>query len=159
MADPVITSTDIQNRYQKLYTYLMNFLWDFDVFEKIAELEISIFDTFPDKDNMLKCLKELQYKIKDTYEDLTDNDDPGFEDAFKALQKSIDDYDPDNALVELYSVEQPVELPDDTDEEDTEVFHMGDIQLRHLDENDEVEENDEVIEEEPDRLANPFEEE
>lgn len=159
MSNTVITSTDIQNKYQKLYTYLMDFLWDFDVFEKIAELEISIFDTFPDKDNMLKCLKELQYKIKDTYEDLTDNDDPRFEDAFKALQKSIDDYDPDNALVELYSVEQPVELPDDTDEEDTEVFHMGDIQLRHLDENDEVEENDEVIEEESDRLANPFEEE
>lgn len=158
MADSVITSTDIQNRYQKLYTYLMDFLWDFDVFEKIADLEISIYDTFPDKDNMLKCLKELQYEIKDTYEDLAENDDPGFEDAFKALQKSIDDYNPDNALVELYSVEQSVELPDDTDEEDTEVFRMGNIQHRHLDENDEVEENDEVIEE-PDRLANPFEEE
>ena len=158
MADKQITSTDIQNRYQKLYTYLMDFLWDFDVFEKIADLEISIYDTFPDKDNMLKCLKELQYEIKDTYEDLAENDDPGFEDAFKALQKSIDDYVPDNALVELYSVEQPVALPDDTDEEDTEVFRMGNIQHRHLDENDVDEENDEVIEE-PDRLANPFEEE
>ena len=158
MADPVITSTDIQNKYQKLYTYLMDFLWDFDVFEKIADLEISIYDTFPDKDNMLKCLKELQYEIKDTYEDLAENDDPGFEDAFKSLQKSIDDYDPDNALVELYSVEQPVLLPGDSDEEDTEVFRMGDIQHRHLDENDVVEENDEVVEE-PDRLANPFEEE
>lgn len=159
MADKQITSTDIQNRYQKLYTYLMDFLWDFDVFEKIADLEISIYDTFPDKDNMLKCLKELQYEIKDTYEDLAENDDPGFEDAFNALQKSIDDYDPDNALVELYAVEQPVGLPDDTDEEDTEVFRMGNIQHRHLDENDVVEENDEVIEEEPDRLSNPFEEE
>lgn len=159
MADKQITSTDIQNKYQKLYTYLMDFLWDFDVFEKIAELEISIYDTFPDKDKMLKCLKELQYEIKDTYEDLTDNDDPGFEDAFRALQKSIDDYDPDNVLVELYSVEQPVELPNDTDEEDTEVFRMGDIQHRHLAKNDVDEENDEVIEEEPDRLANPFEEE
>ena len=159
MSNQVITSTDIQNKYQKLYTYLMDFLWDFDVFEKIEELEISIFDTFPDKDKMLKCLKELQYEIKDTYEDLAENDDPGFEDAFNALQKSIDDYDPDNALVELYSVEQPVELPDDTDEEDTEVFRMGNIQHRHLDENDVVGENDEVIEEEPDRLANPFEEE
>ncbi len=158
MADKQITSTDIQNKYQKLYTYLMDFLWDFDVFEKIAELEISIFDTFPDKDNMLKCLKELQYEIKDTYEDLAENDDPGFEDAFNALQKSIDDYNPDNALVELYSVEQPVELPDDTDEEDTEVFRIGNIQHRHLDENDVDEENDEVVEE-PDRLANPFEEE
>lgn len=158
MADKQITSTDIQNKYQKLYTYLMDFLWDFDVFEKIADLEISIYDTFPDKDNMLKCLKELQYEIKDTYEDLAENDDPGFEDAFKALQKSIDDYAPDNALVELYSVEQPVELPNDTDEEDTEVFRMGNIQHRHLDENDVDEENDEVIEE-PDRLANPFEEE
>ena len=67
MADKQITSTDIQNKYQKLYTYLMDFLWDFDVFEKIADLEISIYDTFPDKDNMLKCLKELQYEIKDTY--------------------------------------------------------------------------------------------
>ena len=158
MADQIVTSSDIQNNYQKLYTYLMDFLWDFDVFEKIAELEIAIFDTFPDKDKMLKCLQELQYDIKDTYEDLAENDDPGFEDAFEALQKSIDDYDPDNAIIELYAVEQPVALSGDSDEEDTEVFRVGDIQHRHLSENDVVEENDEVIDEEPDRLSNPFEE-
>ncbi len=158
MADTLITSVDIQAKYRKLYQFLMDYLWEYPTIEALANLEIACYKTFPDKGEMQEALKMLKQKIKTTYNELSEDDHPEFEDAFNALEKSIEDYDQNNALADLYSVV----ISEDTEEvveTDTEVFHMGDIQLRHLDENDEVEENDEVIEEEPDRLSNPFEEE
>ena len=135
----------------------MDYLWEYPTVEALANLEIACYKTFPDKEEMQEALKMLKQKIKTTYNELSKDDQPEFEDAVNALEQEIDEYDSENALAELYSVIIPEEMEDVV--ESTEVFRMGDIQHRHLDENDEVEENDEVIEEEPDRLSNPFEEE
>lgn len=158
MADPVITSSDIQNKYQKLYQFMMEFLWDYKVVETLANLEISCYKIFPDKEEMLKYIEDLRRNVEATYSELSEDDKPQFQEAFDSLSNMITAYSPDTAGVELYSVSEPVELPG-ASTEDKKVFKVGDIQLHHKSENDEVEENDEVIEEESDRLANPFEEE
>ena len=156
MTDKQITSIDIQAKYRKLYKFLMDYLWEYPTVEALANLEIACYKTFPDKEEMQEALKMLKQKIKTTYNELSEDDQPEFEDAVNALEQEIDEYDSENALAELYSVIVPEEMEDVV--ESTEVFRMGNIQHRHLDENDVVEENDEVIEEEPDRLTNPFEE-
>lgn len=158
MSNIVITSTDIQNKYQKLYQFMMDFLWEYKVVEALANLEISCYKMFPDKEEMSKYLHELNYGISATYSELSKEDEPKFKDTLNQLADAIDAYDPETAGAELYSVTEPVELPGAT-ESDKQVFEVGDIQLHHKSENDEVEENDEVIEKEPDRLSNPFEEE
>lgn len=157
MTDKQITSIDIQAKYRKLYKFLMDYLWEYPTVEALANLEIACYKTFPDKEEMQEALKMLKQKIKTTYNELSEDDQPEFEDAVNALEQEIDEYDSENALAELYSVIVPEEMEDVV--ESTEVFRMGNIQHSHLSENDVVEENDEVIEEEPDRLANPFEEE
>lgn len=158
MTDPVITSKDIQNKYQKLYQFMMEFLWDYKVVETLANLEISCYKIFPDKEEMLKYIEDLRRNVEATYSELSEDDKPQFQEIFDSLSNMITAYSPDTAGAELYSVSEPVELPR-ASTEDKKVFKVGDIQVTHKSENDEVEENDEVIEEEPDRLSNPFEEE
>ena len=153
MADLVtVTSSDIQIKYRKLYKFLMKFLWEYKVVESLANLEMAIYRTFPDKAEMQRYLLELQKGIKDTYNELSD-DEPEFEHAYSELEQSIDDYDPDNALVDLHSVVIPDEEVSEI-EETKEVFHAGDITKTAADDavNDAVEEN-----EEEDKLRNPFE--
>lgn len=160
MADiTVVTSSDIQAKYRKLYKFMMEYLWDFKVIESLANLEIACYKTFPDKEEMLNSLKELKVGISRTYSELSDDDKPEFEDTFNGLKTLIEKYDPETAGVDLYTVAEPVDIPQVDDNPTKEVFHAGDIQHHHSDENDEDAENDEVIEEKPNRLANPFEEE
>lgn len=158
--DQITTSVDIQNKYQKLYVFLMEYLWDYKVVEALANLEISCYKTFPDKDEMLKYLNELRRGIQATYNELSEDDEPEFEKAYTALEDAINSYVPETALVELYSVADPLVLSD-IEKDTKEVFKAGDIQLHQKSENDEIEENDEVIEEDEQstEIVNPFEEE
>ena len=157
--EQITTSVDIQNKYQKLYVFLMEYLWDYKVVEALANLEISCYKTFPDKDEMLKYLNELRKGIQATYNELSKDDEPEFEKAYTALENAINSYVPETALVELYSVANPLVLPD-MGKDTKEVFKVEDIQLHQKSENDEIEENDEVIEEDeqPTEIVNPFEE-
>lgn len=157
--EQITTSVDIQNKYQKLYVFLMEYLWNYKVVEALANLEISCYKTFPDKDEMLKYLNELRKGIQATYNELSKDDEPEFEKAYTALENAINSYVPETALVELYSVANPLVLPD-MGKDTKEVFKVEDIQLHQKSENDEIEENDEVIEEDeqPTEIVNPFEE-
>ena len=65
MSNTVITSSDIQVRYEKLYKFLMEYLWEFSVVQEIADLELAIFKRFPDKAEMQRCLNKL--KLSDNF--------------------------------------------------------------------------------------------
>lgn len=162
MSNDIITSKDIQNRYQKLYTFMMQYLWEYRVVESLANLEIACYRAFPDKDDMVKYLAELRRSISETYSELSEDDQPEFKDTFERFASAIEDYDSDNAEVELYAVSMPVELPG-ADNSAKKVFRIGDIELSNPDEDEDAEEDvgeeSEQLEESEDKLANPFEEE
>ena len=109
----LITSSDIQAKYEKLYSFLMQYLWEFGVVQKLANLEIAIFKRFPDQEEMLKCLQELEHSISYTYNELAEDDDAEFKKAFDALASAIEDFDQEKAGCELYSVEEVVDTPTD----------------------------------------------
>ena len=163
MADTAITSSDIQVRYEQLYKFLMEYLWEFKVVQALANLEISIFKRFPDKEEMARCLENLRRDIALTYNELNEDDEPDFKDAFDKLEEAIDAYD--NAGCELYAVQEVIDDPEDVEaSEDIEQFgefdsepkkkpfRFGDIE-KHSAEERRLQ--DEAIE----TLNNPFESE
>ena len=107
----VITSSDIQVKYEQLYQFLMDYLWEFHVVQSIANLELAIFKRFPDKDEMLRCLRELKLNISSTYNELAEDDEVDFRDAVDELEDTINAYE--DAGCELYSVEEVIDDPDD----------------------------------------------
>lgn len=113
MSNQVITSSDIQVKYEQLYKFLMDFLWEFPVVQDIANLEIAIFKRFPDKDEMLRCLRNLKHNISFTYNELAEDDDAEFKDAVDDLENTINEYE--DSGCELYCVEELIDDPEDID--------------------------------------------
>lgn len=157
--DTVVTSADIQVAYEHLYSILMDFLWEFHVVQDIANLEISIFQRFPDKEEMQRCLQKLKFEIQHTYNELAEDDETEFKDAVEDLEQVIEDYDEENTGCELYAVEEFVEVPKPvSSSEDIDIpegkhkFEIGDIKKT-------TKEERELQEEAANTLSNPFEEE
>jgi hypothetical protein len=156
MSKDNVTSLDIQNKYQKLYKFLMKFLWDYQTVEALANLEIECYKSFPDKDEMQKYLEDLKYRIKNTYNELTEDDEPEFEKTFKMLEKTIDDYDPETAQVAIYNT-VPVENTEEIKvNKKKEVFRFGDIEKSESEETED--ESEESRLESKEKITNPFEE-
>ena len=158
MSNKIITSSDLRVKYEALYEFLMQFLWEFEVVQDLAHLEIAIYQAFPDKDEMLRYLHELNRDISYTYNEMAEDDDEDFKKAFEDLSEAIDEYDPDNAGYELYSVEEVVDDPEDVVDasEDLDIsegkrkFKFGDITKT-------TKEERELLEEAARTLSNPFE--
>lgn len=159
MTKTMITSSDIQVKYEKLYEFLMDFLWEFQVVQSLANLEISIFKRFPDKDEMLKYLTELNRSISYTYNDLAEEDKAEFKEAYEDLETAINDFDGETAGCELYSVEEVIDSPDDVVDaaEEIEVSDTGKRKFE-FGEIKKLTKEEKALQEEAARtLENPFE--
>ena len=159
MADTLITSSDLQIKYEHLYKFLMNFLWEFPTVQSLANLEIAIFKRFPEQEEMLKCLNDLKVEISSTYNELAEDDEEEFKKTFDDLEKAIQNYDDENTGCELYAVEEVVDNPEDltaSDEIESSLekrkFRIGSI--KHT-----TKEERELQEEAANTLSNPFENE
>ena len=156
MSNTVITSSDIQVKYEKLYKFLMDFLWEFQTVQALANLEIAIFKRFPDKDEMIKCLSELKRSISFTYNEMAEDDEVEFKDAVEDLESAIENFEDPGC--ELYSVEEvltddEVDASSDIDIDDAsgkKKFKIGDITKT-------TKEERELQEEAIRTLENPFE--
>ena len=160
MSKEVITSSDIQVCYEHLYTFLMNYLWEFPVVQSLANLEIAIFKRFPSKDEMENCLRDLKLNISYTYNELANDDEPEFKEAFEELEEVIENFDDEKAGCELYSVEEVIDSPDDVVDASEDIdfdkkpgkrkFKFGNI----------ISPEEKALQEEAaNTLSNPFEEE
>ena len=156
MSKDLVTSSDLQVKYEHLYSFLMEYLWEFTTVQALADLEIAVFQRFPDKEEMLKCLRELKVKISSTYNELAE-DEEEFKETFEDLEQAIEDYDPENTGCELYAVEEFIDnTPDVTASDDMNIpegkrkFEFGEI--RKI-----TKEERELQEEAAHTLSNPFE--
>jgi hypothetical protein len=137
----------------------MDFLWEFEVVQDIANLEIAIFKRFPDKEEMLQCLHTLNQHISYTYKDLSQEEQTEFEESVKELEEAIENYDEENTGCELYAVEEVIDTPEKVKASDgieapegKRKFKIGDIKKR-------TKEEIELQEEAAKTLSNPFEDE
>jgi hypothetical protein len=159
MEKTLTTSADIQVKYEHLYKFLMNFLWEFPVVQSIAKLEMAIFKKFPDKDEMLTCLYNLKKDISYTYNELDQDDDPEFKKAMEDLENTIEDYDEENTGCELYAVNEVLEDPRDISASDDMTLPNGKKKFKIGNIKKVTKEERELQEEAARTLQNPFENE
>ena len=155
--DGVITSSDIQVKYEQLYKFLMEFLWEFQVVQSLANLEMAIFKRFPDKEEMADCLRRLNQSISYTYNELSEDDENEFKDAYEALETAIDEYDEENTGCELYAVEEVIDNPKDILSSDEMNMPNGKRKLKFGEIKKLTKEEKELQEEAARTLSNPFE--
>ena len=86
----MITSSEIQYAYNKLFIQMRLYVWDFSVVEKLVDLEISIYKAIPSIIDIKKCLKALKRDIWDTVK----ADETGeFKRAFTKLENLVEKED------------------------------------------------------------------
>lgn len=59
----MVSVKELQQEYNKLYIILREYVWPMYVVENLADLEISIYQAFPDKDLVLLFLNRLASNI------------------------------------------------------------------------------------------------
>lgn len=129
-----INSQDIQNVYMDFYTYMMKYLWNLKVVQNLANLEISIFQRFPDKDEMEKALNALEVEIKDTLNDEENPESKDFKEAFEVLKEYIEEYgDCGYNILNLKPAVNVEEVLEESEEDDGKL-HVGKIVKKEVEE-------------------------
>ena len=125
----IITSSDIQVAYTKLYACMMNYLWDFNTVKNLANLEIAIYKRFPDKEEMEKYINLLEHDIDDTFNNPEYSDSEDFKKRFNVLKDYIENYD--DTGYDIYTVESRLDLDaikgeaEEVDSEEANIFDEG----------------------------------
>lgn len=99
-------SVDFQNAYVDLYGYMRNYIWDLDVVEMLADVEVDTYDAFIDLEKLSRDFQKLYEEVKDVAKENDDEDLIKSADAFK---KMIDDAlaeDEPTAYLDLYKVQE-----------------------------------------------------
>lgn len=135
------SSVDIQVAYNDLFSNMRNYIWDLDVVEMLAEVEVDAYDAFVDKEKLQRDYQKLYTTVVDEARNNKDEDLEKAADAFKdIIEQSIEDKDP--AYFELYQVQETVDIPKEEKEEEEEGIMNEDIDkfLEDLENTEEAEE-------------------
>lgn len=84
----MITSKQIQAAYVKMYAQLRNYIWGFDTVERLANLEIEVYNSFPDLSKIQSTFNSLFMDIRTAYDE--DEELAKAVDAFKKVIESAD---------------------------------------------------------------------
>lgn len=101
----MICSVDFQNAYVELYTLMRNYIWDLDVVEMLADVEVAVYDAFIDIDKLNRCFQRLYPEVVDVAKD---NSDEEMQDSADAFKKMIDDAvaSDESAYMDLHRVQE-----------------------------------------------------
>ena len=105
----MLNSQELQNAYNWFYECMREYVWDMDVVEILAELEVGVYDAFPDKEKLVKTAERLEREIREFYKD-----DEDLEKSFTELKELIDS--DDRLYLPLYKVNE-VLVKEDNDED------------------------------------------
>lgn len=95
----MISATQFQNAYNDFYAELYRFIWEIQTVEKIADLEVSIYQVFPRIDEIERCYKALVQDIKST--DAWEDEE--LRESAQALEDLIHSDDVQNGDSDFYS--------------------------------------------------------
>lgn len=65
----MLSSLAVQQEYQKLYVQLRKYLWSFGTVEKIADLEVAVYQAIPTIKNIKDKFDKLKYSVSQTSKD------------------------------------------------------------------------------------------
>ena len=63
----MISAVDIQNAYINLYKELRKYIWSAEMVEAIVDLEIAVYETFPDMNRIRKHFKAVKSNLYDIF--------------------------------------------------------------------------------------------
>lgn len=135
----MVSATKFQNAYKDLYAQLYKFLWDFKTVELIANLEIAVFQVFPEMQAIEKAYAELLRDVKGTGA----FDDEDLKLSFDAFDESLHEETVSDSDIysELISFDEVVDDEDFSEEE----AEFDDSEFREF-----YEDTDETADEESD---------
>lgn len=109
-------SADLQSAYEWLYSRMRNYIWDLDVVEMLADVEVDTFDAFIDYEKAEKDFNKLYTAVKDVADANKDEELLKSADDFKKLiQDALEDESP--AVFSLLKVQETVGNPEQEEEE------------------------------------------
>ena len=98
----MINIHDIQLAYNELYRCIREYIWDIKTVEKLAELEIAVYQTCPDIYEIRKQFSLLRIETREI-EDEDEDLHAAYEDMSELILSS------DETYVKLYKVDTEVE--------------------------------------------------
>ena len=84
----MVSSKELQNEYIKMYTQLRNYIWGFDTVEKLANLEIEVYNSFPDIAKIQSTFNMLYQDVRHIFSE--DDELAEAVASFKELIESVD---------------------------------------------------------------------
>jgi len=84
----MVSNSDIQNAYNKVYAEIRKYIWDFSVVASLTDLEIAIYKTCQDLSDIRTKYKRLRSLI--SFEIYSDDD---LKDAMDYLESLINEND------------------------------------------------------------------
>ena len=101
----MLASRDFQNKYEKFYDGMRQYLWPYDVLEQLAEVEVDIYSAFIDRGKLQQDFAKLQKSIKDALED---------DEYFRKVTSDLGDLVNDNDFDSYYALKQVGEVNPET---------------------------------------------
>lgn len=102
----MISLQDLTRQYVKLYKCLREYIWPFDIVADLAELEIAVYNRFPDIDEVKSKFDKLYRDIE-----LECKADKELDEQVKAFRRVIDSQDIVYSKIykvdEVYDYENP----------------------------------------------------
>lgn len=85
----ITTATFLQTLYNKLYAEFRNYVWEFDIVELLSDLEIEVYQVFPDVDKLNSKFQKLKRQV--SFTDAFQDD--SLKDVFINFENAICDID------------------------------------------------------------------
>ena len=82
----MITSTRIQQYYNKLYTYLRNYLWEYRMVQEICNLELACYKAIPDLNDIKMALRRVKQSAMNVV-----REDEDLNEAFEDFKSALED--------------------------------------------------------------------
>lgn len=99
----VMSSQEFRNIYENFYNAVRQYLWPYNVVERLAEAEEVIYTSFPD----LEELKAKLYKLRDPIKEASEEfDDPDLSDLLEDMIELAEDADPEQFYFAISRVEE-----------------------------------------------------
>lgn len=86
----MITATQLQGLYNKLYKEIRKYIWDFETVNALADLEVETYKSFPDMDELVKRFEAFKRCVMTTDILQEDKDTKKALDAFEEAINSED---------------------------------------------------------------------
>lgn len=86
----MVTATSLQTTYNKFFTEFRNYIWNFSIIESLADLEIEVYQAFPDMESLKSKCKKFKRQISSTE---AYKQDDKFKTTFEEFESSVEEVD------------------------------------------------------------------